>query len=45
MLIGLLMGSLFVTLGLGFYVLVKAPHRWVNRTFAGFVGMRKKSEK
>jgi len=39
MLIGLLMGSLFVTLGLGFYVLVKAPHRWVNRTFAGFVGM------
>lgn len=39
MLIGLLMGSLFVTLGLGFSVLVKAPHRRVNRTFAGFLGM------
>jgi signal transduction histidine kinase len=39
MLIALLMGSLFVTLGLGVSVLVKAPHRRVNRTFAAFLGM------
>ncbi|MFN0086314.1 MAG: ATP-binding protein [Blastocatellia bacterium] len=33
------MASLFATLGLGFYVLVAAPHRAVNRTFALFIGM------
>jgi signal transduction histidine kinase len=39
MLILILMTSLFITLALGFYVLVAAPHRVVNRTFALFVGM------
>lgn len=39
MLILILMASLFITLALGFYVLVAAPHRVVNRTFAAFIGM------
>lgn len=39
MLIITLMASMFIMLGLGFYVLVAAPHRTVNRTFAAFVGM------
>jgi signal transduction histidine kinase len=39
MLIPILIASLFVTLALGFYVLVTAPHRTVNRMFAAFVGM------
>ncbi len=39
MLILILMGSLFITLALGFYVLVAAPHRTVNRMFAAFIGM------
>ncbi len=39
MLITVLMASLFATLGLGFYVLVAAPHRAVNRIFALFIGM------
>lgn len=39
MLILILQASLFFTLALGFYVLVAAPHRTVNRTFAAFVGM------
>jgi signal transduction histidine kinase len=39
MLILILMTSLFITLALGFYVLVAAPHRAVNRTFALFIGM------
>lgn len=39
MLITVLMASLFATLGLGFYVLVAAPHRTVNRIFALFIGM------
>ncbi len=34
-----LMTSLFITLALGFYVLVAAPHRTVNRIFALFIGM------
>ncbi len=38
MLILILMASLFVTLALGFYVLVAAPHRTLNRMFAAFVG-------
>ena len=39
MLILILLASLFVTLALGFFVLVAAPHRAVNRTFALFIGM------
>ncbi|MCI0339040.1 MAG: ATP-binding protein [Acidobacteria bacterium] len=39
MLILVLMASLFVTIALGFYVLVAAPHRTVNRMFAAFIGM------
>ena len=39
MLIPILLTSIFVTLALGFYVLVAAPHRTVNRIFAAFVGM------
>ncbi|MBK6797567.1 MAG: hypothetical protein IPG76_12510 [Acidobacteria bacterium] len=39
MLIITLMASMFMTLALGFYVLVAAPHRAVNRTFGAFVGM------
>jgi signal transduction histidine kinase len=39
MLILTLMASLFVTLALGFYVLVAAPHRTVNRMFAAFLGI------
>lgn len=39
MLIIILLGSLFITLALGFFVLVSAPHRAVNRMFAAFVGM------
>jgi len=39
MLILILLASLFFTLALGFYVLVAAPHRAVNRTFAAFIGM------
>ncbi len=39
MLILILMASLFITLALGFYVLVAAPHLAVNRIFALFVGM------
>ncbi len=39
MLILILQASLFFTLALGFYVLVAAPHRAVNRTFAAFIGM------
>jgi signal transduction histidine kinase len=39
MLILILLASLFITLALGFYVLVAAPHRAVNRTFALFIGM------
>ena len=39
MLILILLASLFVTLTLGFFVLVAAPHRAVNRTFALFIGM------
>lgn len=39
MLILVLQASLFFTLALGFYVLVAAPHRAVNRTFAAFIGM------
>ncbi len=31
--------SLFLTLALGFHVLVSAPHLTVNRTFAAFIGM------
>ncbi len=34
-----LLASLCVTLALGFFVLVAAPHRAANRTFAAFVGM------
>ena len=36
MLILFLTVSLFIILGLGFYVLVSAPHRRVNRIFAVF---------
>lgn len=39
MLILILLASLFITLALGFFVLVAAPHRAVNRTFALFIGM------
>ena len=39
MLILMLMASLFITLALGFYVLVAAPHHAINRTFAAFVGL------
>jgi signal transduction histidine kinase len=39
MLILILMASLFITLALGFYVLVAAPHHAINRTFAAFVGL------
>ncbi|HKX32674.1 MAG TPA: ATP-binding protein [Blastocatellia bacterium] len=39
MLIVALMISMIVTFALGFYVLVAAPHRTVNRMFAVFVGM------
>src|SRR5262249_15455954 len=39
MLILTLTASLFITLALGFYVLVAAPHRAVNRIFALFIGM------
>lgn len=39
MLILILLASLFITLALGFFVLVAAPHRSVNRTFALFIGM------
>lgn len=39
LLIVVLTASIFMTLALGFYVLVAAPHRQVNRTFAAFVGM------
>jgi len=39
MLILILQASLFFTLALGFYVLVTAPNRAVNRTFAAFIGM------
>lgn len=35
----ILLASLFVTLGLGFFVLVAAPHRSANRAFAAFVGV------
>lgn len=39
MLILILLASLFITLALGFFVLVAAPHRSVNRIFALFIGM------
>jgi signal transduction histidine kinase len=39
MLILTLMASLFMTLALGFYVLVAAPHHAINRTFAAFIGL------
>ena len=39
MLLLTLLASLFITLALGFFVLVAAPHRIVNRTFAAFIGM------
>jgi len=39
MLILILMASLFITLALGFYVLVAAPHHAINRTFAAFIGL------
>jgi signal transduction histidine kinase len=39
MLILLLLLSLFITLGLGFYVLMIAPHLAINRAFAVFVGL------
>ncbi len=39
MLILILMASLFITLALGFYVLVAAPHHAINRTFAVFIGL------
>jgi signal transduction histidine kinase len=39
MLILVLTTSFFVTLALGFYVLVAAPHRTVNRVFALFLAM------
>lgn len=39
MLILVLIASLFFTLALGFFVLVSAPHRSVNRMFAAFIGM------
>jgi signal transduction histidine kinase len=39
MLILILTASLFVTLALGFFVLVAAPHMAVNRIFALFIGM------
>ena len=39
MLMTILLISLFITLALGFRVLVAAPQRAVNRTFAVFVGM------
>ncbi|HZS05536.1 MAG TPA: ATP-binding protein [Blastocatellia bacterium] len=39
MLILMLLASLFITLALGFYVLVAAPQRAINRTFAAFVGL------
>ncbi|MDQ3010022.1 MAG: HAMP domain-containing protein, partial [Acidobacteriota bacterium] len=39
MLILTLLASLLLTLALGFFVLVAAPHRAVNRTFALFIGM------
>src|SRR5262245_38741724 len=39
MLILILTASLFITLVLGFYVLVAAPHRAVNRIFALFIAM------
>src|SRR5262245_41080010 len=39
MLILILTASLFITLALGFYVLVAATHRAVNRIFALFIAM------
>jgi signal transduction histidine kinase len=39
MLILTLMASFLITLALGFYVLVAAPHHSVNRSFATFIGM------
>jgi signal transduction histidine kinase len=39
MLVLVLLASLFITLALGFFVLVAAPHRAVNRTFALFIGL------
>jgi signal transduction histidine kinase len=39
MLVLLLTISLLIILGLGFYVLVTAPHRQINRVFAVFNGM------
>ncbi len=39
MLILTLMASFLITLALGFYVLVAAPHHSVNRSFAIFIGM------
>ncbi|QQS47578.1 MAG: HAMP domain-containing protein [Acidobacteriota bacterium] len=39
MLIIVLLASLFFMLALGFFVLVSAPHRAVNRMFAAFIGM------
>jgi signal transduction histidine kinase len=39
MLVPVLLASLFITLALGFFVLVAAPHRAVNRIFALFIGM------
>src|ERR1051326_4588079 len=39
MLILILMASLLMTLALGFYVLIAAPHHAINRTFAAFIGL------
>ncbi len=39
MLVPVLLASLFITIALGFFVLVAAPHRAVNRIFALFIGM------
>lgn len=39
MLMLILMASLLITLALGFYVLVAAPHHTINRTFAAFIGL------
>src|SRR5581483_6619086 len=39
MLLAVLMLSLAVTVSLGFYVFISAPHRSVNRLFSAFIGI------